>query len=203
MNKIDYKKEMKVLYTGKKGTFNIIEVPNIKYLHIHGSGNPNTDPSYASSVEALYSIAYTIKFICKKKDLDFVVMPLEGLWYAEEHKVFENREKEKWNWTMMIMMPPFVTEEIFMEAVETVKKKKDNEKISEVFFEEYEEGLTVQTLHIGSYDEEGPVIAEMHRYISDEGYDLRGKHHEIYLSDPRKNSADKLKTILRQPIVKK
>jgi hypothetical protein len=200
MNKIDYKKELKELYTGKKDDFKIINVPSINYLQIHGSGDPNTDPNYRSSIEALYATAYAIKFICKKKEMDFTVMPLEGLWYAEDYAVFESREKNKWSWTMLIMLPPFVTEHIFREAIDTVKKKKDNPKISEVFFEQYEEGLCIQTLHIGSYDNEGPIISQMYRYLSEHGYQLSGKHHEIYLSDPRKNNIDKLKTIIRQPI---
>lgn len=202
MNKIDFKKEYKALYTGKKWVFNIIEIPKTKYVQIHGSGNPNTDPSYSSAVEALYAVAYTVKFMCKKKEQDFVVMPLEGLWYSDEVSVFENKEKEKWNWTMMIMMPTFVTDDIFREAINTAKNKKNNSKISEVFFEDYNEGLVIQTLHVGSYDEEGPVISEMHKHISEQGYKLNGNHHEIYLNNPRKTSSEKLKTIIRQPIIK-
>lgn len=202
MTKIDYKKELKDLYTGKKGIINIIEVPKMKYLQVHGEGDPNIDPSYKEAIEALYSIAFTIKFMCKKEDKDFVVMPLEGLWYSENCSVFVNKEKEKWQWTMIVMMPDFVTDIMFKEAVELAKKKKDNSKIDEVFLEEYKEGLAVQTLHVGSYDEEAPVISEMHKFVTDQGYKLEGKHHEIYLSDPRKVAVEKLKTILRQPISK-
>ncbi|MDP4143561.1 MAG: GyrI-like domain-containing protein [Bacillota bacterium] len=202
MSKIDYKKQLKELYTGKKGVFNIIEIPKNKYLQIHGSGNPNTNPSYKAAVEALYTIAYSAKFICKKSEQDFVVMPLEGLWYADDNDLFHCREKDKWKWTMLIMMPPFVTEYIFKEAVDTAKKKKDNAKIDEVFFREYDEGLAVQTLHVGSYDAETPVIASMHEYVLQQGYKLTGLHHEIYLSNPNTVAAEKLKTIIRQPIAR-
>lgn len=202
MSKIDYKKELKSLYSGKKGDFNIVLVPRLKYLQIHGSGDPNTDPSYAESVEALYTIAYTIKFICKKAEKDFVVMPLEGLWYADDHRVFNSREKQKWSWTMLLMIPDFVSDDIFKEAVQGSKKKKDNLKIEEVSLICLEEGLSVQTLHVGSYDDETPVISEMYKFIEENGFKFNGEHHEIYLSDPRKISSENLKTIIRQPVVK-
>src|SRR5690242_9028597 len=112
MNKVDYKKELKMLYSGKKDKLEIVEVPKMKYVQIHGCGNPNTDTSYSSAVEALYTIAYSIKFICKEREQDFVVMPLEGLWYADDYSVYVSRQKEQWKWTMMIMIPDFVDEDI-------------------------------------------------------------------------------------------
>ncbi|NQU30352.1 MAG: GyrI-like domain-containing protein, partial [Anaerolineae bacterium] len=167
-----------------------------------GHGDPNTAQDYQDAVEALYAVAYKMKFISKKTlEKDYVVPPLEGLWWAEDMDTFITREKSAWDWTMMIMIPDWITFEIFTDAIEQVCKKKDLPSLDKVRLESYHEGLSVQVMHIGSYDDEGPVLAKMHtEFIPSNGYVENGKHHEIYLSDPRRVAPEKLRTVLRQPI---
>jgi len=132
---------------------------------------------------------------------DYVVPPLEGLWWAEDMATFTTREKSEWEWTMMIMVPEWITATIFTDAIEQVRKAKNPVALDKVRLESYHEGLSVQIMHIGSYDDEGPILAEMHSaYIPENGLVRRGKHHEIYLSDPRRVAPEKLKTVLRQPV---
>ena len=203
MAKIDFKKELKHLYRPTTKEFTVVDVPAMNFLMIDGHGDPNTAQAYKDAVEALYALAYKIKFISKKEaGRDYVVPPLEGLWWAEDMDTFTvNRDKSAWDWTMMIMTPDWVTKDMFAAALEQVQKAKNLPALSKIRLESYHEGLSVQIMHLGSYDDEGPVLAEMHsRYIPDNGYLERGKHHEIYLSDPRRAAPEKLKTVLRQPI---
>ncbi len=149
-------------------------------------------------------MAYKIKFMSKKGlEKDFTVPPLEGLWWAEDMETFITRDKSQWDWTMMIMTPDWISAEIFTDAVGQVRKAKNPAAINKVRLERYHEGLSVQIMHIGSYDDEGPVLSQMHsEFIPNNGYVENGKHHEIYLSDPRRVAPEKLKTVLRQPIKK-
>ncbi|MBC8334184.1 MAG: GyrI-like domain-containing protein [Anaerolineales bacterium] len=201
MTKIDFKKTLKHLYAPKKN-FETVDVPEMQFLMVDGHGDPNTAQEYQDAVEALYAVAYKMKFISKKTlEKDYVVPPLEGLWWAEDMDTFITREKSAWDWTMMIMIPDWITFEIFTDAIEQVRKKKDLPSLDKVRLENYQEGLSVQIMHIGSYDDEGPVLAKMHtEFIPSNGYVENGKHHEIYLSDPRRVAPEKLKTVLRQPI---
>lgn len=175
----------------------------MSYLMIDGMGDPNTSQEYMGSIEALYAVSYTLKFLAKKghEPTDYVVMPLEGLWRADNMADFALGNKDAWKWTSMIMQPSLVTGGMVDLALEQVKKKKDLPTLSEMRFEKYDEGLSAQIMHIGSYAAESPAISKLHQFIEDTGYSLRGKHHEIYLSDPRRTAPDKLKTIIRQPIM--
>ena len=200
MEKLDLKKSRKELFSAPHNRFVPIDVPPVSYLMADGHGDPNRAPEYKAAVESLYATAYTIKFLYKADGRDFVVAPLEGLWSARDPASFVARRKDEWDWTMMIMMPDFVDEASFQRGRARAAEKLD--AISESLrLETLEEGLCLQALHIGSYDEEGPLLAKLHDEIMPaEGYDFAGRHHEIYLGDPRKTAPEKLKTLLRQPV---
>lgn len=204
MTKIDFKKTMKEFYNPPK-KFGVVDLPEMLFLMIDGHGDPNTAQEYQDALEALYAVAYKMKFISKKTlEKDYVVPPLEGLWWAEDMDTFITRDKSAWDWTMMIMVPDWITAEIFNDALEQVRKKKNPTSLDKVRLESYHEGLSVQIMHIGSYDDEGPVLAQIHnKFIPENGYVENGKHHEIYLSDPRRVAPEKLKTVLRQPVREK
>jgi hypothetical protein len=201
MGKIDLKKELKAFYNPTAKDVTLIDVPKMNFIKIDGQGAPES-PQFAQSIEALYPIAYTIKFDKKKTDgTDYGVMPLEGLFWADDMAVFmpETADRSKWQWTLMIMQPDFISVADFNKAKEAAGKKKDNPFISKVRFESYTEGKTVQIMHIGAYSAEGPNIQRVHHKIKEIGGKLSGKHHEIYLSDPRRAAPDKMKTVIRQP----
>lgn len=202
MGKIDYKKELKHLYQASAKKIEELDVPELSYLMIDGQGDPNTSSAYSEAVEALFSVSYTAKFMIKKGVLaiDYAVMPLEGLWWAEDMTAFTANDKSRWQWTMMIMQPEFVTDEIIAGATDTVNKKKKLPALSQLRFESFTEGRSAQIMHIGPFTEEGPTIERLHQHIQAHGK-LSGKHHEIYLSDIRKAAPEKWKTIIRQPMV--
>ena len=204
MEKVDFKKTLKHLYRPKK-KFEIVDVPEMQFIMVDGHGDPNTSQEYADAVEALYAVAYKMKFMSKKQlEKDYTVPPLEGLWWAEDMDTYLTRDKSAWDWTMMIMTPDWITEDIFSDAVDEVRKKKDPASLDKVRLEKYAEGLSVQIMHIGSYDDEAPTIAAMHKeFIPENGLTESGHHHEIYLSDPRRVAPEKLKTVLRQPVARK
>jgi hypothetical protein len=203
MPKIDFKKELKYLYRPSAKKFEVVDVPPMNLLMIDGHGDPNTAQEYQDAVEALYAVAYALKFMSKKeKGMDYVVPPLEGLWWVENMEEFSTEDKGAWNWTMMVMQPESVTQEMLEAALEQVEKKKNLPALSKLRLETYHEGLAVQILHIGPYSAEAPTIARMHAFIEENAYEPAGKHHEIYLSDPRKVAPEKLKTVLRQPVRK-
>ena len=205
MDKIDFKKEYKELYKPSSKEVQIVNVPKLNYLMIDGHGNPNTSQEYKDAIEALFSVSYAVKFMVKKGSIgiDYGVMPLQGLWYHDNMESFSEERKEEWNWTSLIMQPEFVDKDLIDKAVEQVKKKKDLPSITKIEFESLDEGLVAQIMHIGPYSEEKPTIEKLHNYIEENGYIKVGKHHEIYLSDPRKAAPKNLKTIIRQPISKK
>jgi len=179
----------------------IVDLPPLPYLMIDGRGNPNTAPAYKEAVEALYSVAYTLKFQFKKAHgLDYPVMPLEGLWWAEDMDAFLQADKDAYIWTMMILQPEVVTPEVFTAIKPEVAKKKALPALELLRLETYHEGLCAQILHLGTYDSEGPTIQKLHDFISAQGRERTGKHHELYLSDPRKGDPAKTKTIIRQPM---
>jgi hypothetical protein len=202
MSKVDFKKELKHLYRPSAKEFVVVDVPPMNFLMIDGHGDPNTAQEYQDALETLYAVAYKIKFMSKKeRKMDYVVPPLEGLWWAEDMKAFTTgRDKSAWDWTMMIMQPEWVTQEMLEEALRQVEKKK-LAALPKLRLEAYHEGLSVQIMHIGSYDDEAPALDRMHHeFIPANGYEMAGKHHEIYLSDPRKVAPEKLKIVLRQPV---
>ena len=205
MTKSDFKKELKHLYQPTSKKFEVVDVPPMNFLMIDGQGDPNTAKEYQDALESLYAVAYKLKFMSKKVlAKDYVVPPLEGLWWAEDMEQFTTGgDKNAWQWTMMIMQPEWVTQEMFEVVLDQVRKAKNPTALSKLRLEMYHEGLVVQIMHIGSYDDEGPTLARMHHeFIPGHGYERNGKHHEIYLSDPRKVAPEKLKTVLRQPIKK-
>lgn len=203
MTKVDFKKTIDA-YQGKRGEFRVVEVPEMTYLMIDGQGDPNTSPAYTEALEALYPLAYTLKFASARElGHDYVVPPLEGLWWADDMASFTSaRDKSRWHWTMMLMVPEWVPADLVTTARATVAAKKDAPaRLDEVRLEPLTEGLCVQTLHLGSFDDEAPVLARMHEeFIPDAGLELTGKHHEVYFSDFRRVAPDKLRTLLRQPV---
>ena len=202
MSKVDFKKAYKNLYVPPK-KFVVVNVPEMQFLMVDGHGDPNTAQEYQDAIEALYPVAYKLKFMSKNQlNKDYVVPPLEGLWWAENMESFSAaRDKSQWDWSMMIMTPDWVTVDMFAEAVEVLRKGKNPAALNKVRLESYHEGNSVQIMHIGSYDDEGLVLAKLHaEFIPENGYEENGKHHEIYLSDPRKVAPEKLKTVLRQPV---
>jgi hypothetical protein len=205
MDKVDLTKEYTQLYRPSAKEFQLLEVPPLTYLMVDGHGDPNTAPAYAQAVEALYALAYRIKFMSKAElGRDYVVPPLEGLWWAEDHRSFTTGlDKSQWDWTMMILLPEWITPELYGRALEELRRKKALPGLGSIRMERYEEGLAAQILHIGSYADEAPVLARLHQeWIPRHGYVESGKHHEIYLSDPRRVEAAKLRTVLRQPVCK-
>lgn len=201
MTKVDFKKTLNYLYNPPQ-EFGTVDVPEMQFIMVDGHGDPNTAPEYKDAVEALFAVAYKMKFVSKETlEKDYTVPPLEGLWWAEDMETFLTREKSAWDWTMMIMTPDWITTKIFDDAVAQVRKAKNPAALDKVRLERYAEGLSVQIMHVGSYDDEGPVLAKMHdEFIPEFGFEENGKHHEIYLSDPRRVAPEKLKTVLRQPI---
>ncbi|MFC5337275.1 GyrI-like domain-containing protein [Leucobacter denitrificans] len=200
--KVDFKKTL-ASYRAKRGVFEVIEVPEMQYLMVDGHGDPNTSPEYAAALEALYPVAYKLKFASKRQlDRDYVVPPLEGLWWADDMAAFTtSRDKSQWHWTMMLMVPEWIDAALVDAAIAEVRSMGAPEKLDDIRLESLAEGTSVQTLHVGSFDDEGPVLARMHdEFIPAQCLRLTGKHHEIYLSDPRKTAPEKLRTILRQPV---
>ena len=201
MEKIDFKKSLPELYKPPAGRFVAVDVPAMQFVKIDGTGDPNKAPTYKRAVEWLYSVSYAMKFAAKAaKGKDYIVPPLEGLWWAEDPADFIARRKDRWCWTMMIMAPPFIDRTLFEVAADKAKKKLGTPPDS-LRLEKLEEGTALQILHVGSCDDEGPVLHAMHHdVVPSRGLRMTGKHHEIYLSDIRRTDPAKLRTILRQPV---
>ena len=200
--KTDLKKTLDS-YVAKPREFRLIDVPPLPYLMVDGHGDPNAGGEYADAIAALYPVAYTLKFASKVDlDQDYVVMPLEAQWWAADMDVFTGaRDKSQWDWTAMIMTPEWITRAMFEQAVAKVAAKNRPASLDKVRLETLHEGLCVQTLHVGSYDDEADILAELHHtYIPENDLRMTGKHHEIYLSDARRTEPAKLRTILRQPV---
>ncbi len=200
--KADFKKTLDC-YRARPQEFRVLDVPPLQYLMVDGHGDPNTAGEYAAALAALYPLAYRLKFASRTElGQDYVVMPLEALWWASDMDVFTaSRDKSQWSWTAMIMVPGWITADLLTVAVDAVAAKSRPARLDDVRLETLHEGRCVQTLHIGAYEEEAGVLAEMHEtVIPDAGLRLTGKHHEIYLSDPRRTAPTKLRTILRQPV---
>jgi hypothetical protein len=200
--KVDFKKSHDA-YRARSGEFRVVDVPSMQYLMVDGHGDPNTSKDYADALAALYPVAYKLKF-ASKRDLerDYVVPPLEALWWAADMAAFTSaRDKSQWCWTAMIMTPGWITAQLFDDALTAVAAKDRLVSLDDVRLETLEEGRCVQTLHIGPYDDEAEVLADMHdHFIPEAGLRMSGKHHEIYLSDARRVAPVKLRTILRQPV---
>lgn len=203
MQKVDFKKTLSKLYDPKNiSEWGVIDVPEMKFLMVDGEGDPNIADDYRDAVEALYSVSYALKFMSKRElGKDYTVSALEGLWHAEDMSIFMKKKKDEYKWTMMIMQPDWIDETMVASGIAQAKEKKNPVALSKLYFKSYAEGSALQLLHVGSYDDEAPKLMHLHdTFMPDNGYTFNGLHHEIYLSDPRKVSSDKLKTILRQPI---
>ena len=203
IEKTDLKKDLKYLYVPPAKEIEIVNVPQMNFLMIDGIGNPDTSQEFKEAIETLYAVSYAIKFMVKKeKSINYVVMPLEGLWWADDVASFspEGMNKDIWKWTLMIMQPEWVTKDIFGKAIEEGKKKKNLPFLFKIRLENLQEEFSAQILYIGPYDAEHTTIEKIHAFIKERGYKFSGKHHEIYLSDPRKTAPEKLKTIIRQPV---
>jgi hypothetical protein len=202
MGKIDYKNELKHLYRPSAKKVEVVDVPAMKFLMIDGEGDPNTSQSFQNAIEALYPVSYALKFMVKKGEIgvDYGVMPLEGLWWVDDMSSFSVENKAGWKWTLMIMQPDLVVEEMVKQAIEQVKLKKDPTALAQLRYETFGEGRVVQVMHIGPFSEEGPTVERVHAFIDDNDWKRRDKHHEIYLSDIRRANPEKWKTIIRQPV---
>jgi hypothetical protein len=204
MDKIDFTKTLDS-YQAKHGEFRILDVPELRYLMIDGHGDPNTAPAYADALAAVYPVAYKLKFASKRSlGRDYAVPPLEGLWWAEDARSFTTtRDKSAWDWTVMLLVPEWIDLAMFDGAVAAAGAKAPPARLGEVRLAPLSEGSCVQTLHIGSFEDEAPVLERMHHeFIPEHGFRMAGIHHEIYLSDPRRSAPEKLRTILRQPVAR-
>lgn len=201
MEKVDYKKELKQFYRASAKKVVKVTIPSMYFLTIDGKGEPGS-VSHQQAIEALYSVSYTLKFMIKKSaaEIDYGVMPLEGLWWADNMNDFIDDNKENWIWSMKIMQPPLVDEALVKLAIEQVKAKKNLPALPLLCYEAFDEGLTAQTLHVGPFSEEGPTVQRVHEFIHQQGNALSGKHHEIYLTDIRRAAPENWKTIIRQPM---
>jgi hypothetical protein len=202
MTRYDVKRELKQCYAPRNPDWTLVDVPTQRFIAVDGHGDPNTSADYARAVEALYTVAYTIKFTSKRAlGRDFVVGPLEGLWWSDDPEVFITRAKDAWQWRMLISQPDWITEDLIDDAKQTALAKKGLPAIAGIRRETLHEGTSAQLLHLGPYDDEGPVLARLHHeYLAANNLRMSGQHHEIYLSDPRRTEPAKLKTILRQPV---
>lgn len=190
-------------YRARVGELRLLEVPDLRYLMVDGHGDPNTGGEYADALAALYPVAYTVKFASKRElGQDYVVPPLEALWWADDMTAFTSaRDKSRWDWTAMILLPDGVPADLVEAGVERVRAKSAPASLDKVRLETLREGLAVQTLHVGPYDAEASTLADLHdRFIPEQGLEMAGKHHEIYLSDARRVAPERLRTILRQPV---
>jgi hypothetical protein len=213
MKTIDLKNEFKYLYAPSPKKVEIVQVPRLQFAMIDGAiekgSEPGKSPSFAEATQALYSISYTLKFMFKKRKnnaVDYPVMALEGLWWVEDG-VFDIAVKDNWFYTLMIMQPELITKEIFDEGLEQVHKKRgDSPSVAQLRLADFEEGLCMQTMHIGPYATEPATVERVRCFALENGYrdrvGLGGKHHEIYLGDPRKADPGRLKTVLRHPVEK-
>ena len=201
METVDLVKQWKRLYRPPGQEVTVVDVPTLRFLMVDGEGDPNHSDSFQAAIEALFTLSYTIKFQIKKgpRQIDYKVMPLEGLWWADDPRDFILANKDKWKWTAMIAQPEFVSDEDVATGRSNVQRKKKEMDLSRIRFESYTEGMSAQILYTGSFAGEGPTIEKIHAAISAASKQLRGKHHEIYLNDMRRTAPEKLKTILRQP----
>ncbi|MFC5928653.1 hypothetical protein D6T64_21795 [Cryobacterium melibiosiphilum] len=202
--KVDFKKQI-ATYTAPKGRFEVVSVPATRFLMLDGHGDPNTSQAWADALTTIYPMAYALKFLSKNElGRDYTVMPLEALWWSEDMDSFTAaRDKSRWDWTAMIMVPDWFSGEHIEAMRRAVEKKGGAPALNALRVDTLDEGLVVQTLHIGAYDDEGPVLEAMHNdFIPSQSLRMTGKHHEIYLSDARRTAPEKLRTILRQPVLR-
>ena len=202
IRRIDLRRSHRALYTASSRDAVLVDVPALSFLMVDGEGDPNTATAYSEAVAALYALAYALKFASKRGPAaaDFAVMPLEGLWWADDMSSFTAGDRSAWRWTMMIAQPDVVSQDLLQDVLAEVRKRKPHLAVDRVRLESFCEGKAAQILHVGPYAAEGPTIERLHAFIADQGLGLGGRHHEIYLGDPRRSAPERLKTILRQPV---
>ncbi len=198
---VDLKREIPT-YSARHGRFDVVEVPPLAFLMVDGHGDPNTSDAYRDALASLYPVAYALKFHSRRElGRDYGVMPLEALWWSDDMAAFTSaRDTSRWDWTLMIAVPDWISTDHLAAAREAVARKGAATLLDALRLERLEEGLAVQTLHVGPYDAEGPVLAAMHEFIPAHGLRMTGRHHEVYLGDPRRAAPERLRTILRQPV---
>jgi len=202
MDRLDLRKTLKPLYSASAKPV-LVDVPELSCLMVDGAGDPNGSAQFEEGMGALYGVAYTLKFALKKRPqgpIDFAVMPPEGLWWCEGMREFSVEDRRGWLWTLMIVLPDCVTREDSESAAEALRSTKSPPGLDRLRLERLHEGLCAQVMHLGPYADEGPTVEKLHAFIAEQGRTLRGKHHEIYLSDPRRAAPEKMKTVLRQPV---
>lgn len=206
MKKLDLKRDLKQFYAPSAKKIEVVDVPPFNFAMIEGAiepgHEPGDSPAFQQATEALYGVAYTLKFMSKKRaenPIDYPVMALEGLWWVEDGR-FDISVKDNWHWRLMILQPEHITEEMFQKALEQQREKRDNPALDHLRLETFHEGLCVQTMHIGPYSTEPVTVARMEAFAAENGYGMRREHHEIYLGDPRRAAPEKLRTILRHPV---
>lgn len=200
MEKVDFKKLMKPYWQPPVGRFEIVEVPRLSFLMVDGRGDPNTAAEYATALQWLFTLSYTLKFQSKASGRDYGVAPLEGLWWAEDETRFAQTDKSDWLWTAMIMQPDWIDAEALAGAMPKARAKL-GEPPASLRLDAFEEGLSVQIMHIGPYSAEAETIARQHQdFLPANGLVENGHHHEIYISDPARTAPEKLKTVIRQPV---
>jgi hypothetical protein len=202
---IDLVKELQPLYSPPSKAPVLVDVPELSFLMLDGRGDPNSSEQYQAALQALYGVAYTLKFTLKKSDSgrDFKVAPLEGLWWTDGGPPSLDelqKDRDSWNWTMMIAVPDAVVAAEVAAAADAAAQRRPLPAAGLVRLERFAEGQVAQIMHIGPYAEEAPTIARLHAFVAEQGYELRGRHHEIYLGDPRRTAPERLRTVLRHPI---
>ena len=204
MDRFELKKDYPSLYAPRSRTWELLDVPPMLAIAVDGAGDPNTSADYVEAVSALFSVAYAIKFAGKADGREMVVGPLEGLWWADDPRSFITRDKSAWSWRMLIVQPAWVEAATVAAAVDKVAAKRAGPGVAalpKLRLVTLEEGRCAQALHLGTYDDEGPLLADLHdRFMPEHGLTFNGLHHEIYLGDPRRTAPEKLKTVLRQPV---
>ncbi len=206
MTPFDLVKQLKPLYAPSAKHPSIVEVPELAFLMIDGRGDPSSSEAYQDALAALYGVAYTLKFALKKAEpeRDFKVPPLEGHWWADAQRpslAELESDRDAWNWTMMIAVPDAVTAAEVAAVAEAAARRRPLPAAPRVRLERFTEGLAAQIMHVGPYADEAPTIERLHAFVEEQGYALRGRHHEIYLGDPRRTAPERLKTVLRHPVV--
>jgi hypothetical protein len=200
VEKIDLKRELREYYAPKRNP-TVVDVPELAFLMVDGHGDPNTSADYRDAVSALFSVSYAARFALKRAGvIDYGVMPLEGLWWVPDMATFSTADKSEWDWTMMILQPSEVTDAVLAEAKVSAAAKRSLPALDRLRLERFAEGAAAQVLHVGPYSAEGPTITALHAFIGEQGRELAGKHHEIYLGDPARSAPERLKTIIRQPM---
>lgn len=197
----EQKKLLKALYSPSAKQCEVVDVPEMAFLMLDGTGDPNNSPTFQAAMQALYTVSYTLKFTLKKAGgEDYAVMPLEGLWWTEASAEVDYGARDNWRWTLMIAQPEFVDAAQVQAAIAEAGRKKELTALDRLRFERFHEGRAAQIMHIGPYADEPPTIERLHSFVAESGWELRDRHHEVYLSDPRKADPAKMKTILRHPI---